>query len=104
MVPLAEATFAELQASIDPIDRQIVDLLTRFADGVNQYVQHVKDGVWTIDPLVADSFSIRSTRSSSGGSRRSRCRGPPRSRSTPPSCTTASSTSTTTRRTAIPRR
>ncbi|MBX3162454.1 MAG: penicillin acylase family protein [Deltaproteobacteria bacterium] len=60
MRPLAEATFLALAQSEDATDREVVDLLTRFADGVNLYAQHVRDGVWVLDPEIAASFSADS--------------------------------------------
>jgi penicillin amidase len=59
MKPLAEQAWAELQqhaAEGDPTDREVVDLLQRFSDGVNAYAADLVAGKWTLDPLVQDSF------------------------------------------------
>ena len=56
MKPLAEATLEMLRASTDPTDVQIVQLLERFADGVNAYAQQLRDHEWDLDPEVAASF------------------------------------------------
>jgi len=56
MRPLAEATLAQLQASGDPTDAQVALLLVQFAAGVNRYAKDLKDGLWTIDPRLADRF------------------------------------------------
>ncbi|MCE9580323.1 MAG: penicillin acylase family protein [Deltaproteobacteria bacterium] len=58
MRPLAEEAWAILKASTDPEDKKIVQLLTRFADGVNAYAADVKAGKFQIDPSVATSFDI----------------------------------------------
>src|SRR5688500_10117575 len=44
MRPVAEETFAALQASSDPIDQEIVRVLERYADGVNQLVEELAAG------------------------------------------------------------
>ncbi len=56
MKPLAEQTWAALQAGSDPIDLQVVQLLDRFASGVNAYAQDLQRGTWTLDPEIAASF------------------------------------------------
>ena len=56
MKPLAEQTWTMLQASGDPRDREVVQLLERFAGGVNAYAQDLQRGDWTIDPDLATSF------------------------------------------------
>jgi len=56
MTPLAEQTWTALQASSDPIDQQVVQLLDRFASGVNAYAQALQQGIWTMDPEIAASF------------------------------------------------
>ena len=56
MKPLAEETWAALQASTDPVDQEIVALLSRFADGVNAYARDLQDGAWTLDEAVSTSF------------------------------------------------
>ncbi len=56
MRPLAEEAWAILKASADPEDKKIVQLLTRFADGVNAYAADVKAGRFQIDPAIATSF------------------------------------------------
>jgi penicillin amidase len=47
--PLAEAAWAELEASGDPTDREIVTLATRFADGVNHFIQELRDETRFLD-------------------------------------------------------
>jgi penicillin amidase len=56
MKPLAEQAWATLQASSAAIDKQIVQLLERFADGVNRYARDLRTGDWTIDPAIALGF------------------------------------------------
>ncbi|MBV8761425.1 MAG: penicillin acylase family protein [Deltaproteobacteria bacterium] len=56
MKPLAEMTWATLQASTDPTDQQIVALLQRFADGVNAYATDLQAGKYDIDPNLLVSF------------------------------------------------
>ncbi|HEY4244994.1 MAG TPA: penicillin acylase family protein [Kofleriaceae bacterium] len=56
MKPLAEATWAQLQASSDPTDQKVVTLLQRFTDGVNQYAHDLQNGTWDVDPPVGVSF------------------------------------------------
>jgi len=56
MKPLAEQTWAALQAGSDPIDQQVVQLLDRFASGVNAYAQDLQLGTWTLAPEIAASF------------------------------------------------
>src|SRR5678816_615474 len=46
MKPLAEATLDQLRASTDPIDGQLVQLLERFAAGVNRYARDLQHGLW----------------------------------------------------------
>jgi len=56
MKPFAEATWAVLQASSDPVDQQIVQMLEQFAGGVNEYAQALQQDLWTLDPAIAASF------------------------------------------------
>lgn len=61
MKPLAQATWDQLKASSDPTDQQLVQLLQRYADGVNAYAQAIKtddhpDGLWDLDPNILVSF------------------------------------------------
>jgi penicillin G amidase len=56
MKPLAEETLAQLRASADPLDADTVELLERFADGVNAYAADVVAGKWELDPVVLVSF------------------------------------------------
>ena len=61
MKPLAQESWAKLQASDDPQDRQIVILLQRFADGVNTYARSIRSeanpaGVWQLDDNLLASF------------------------------------------------
>jgi penicillin G amidase len=58
MKPLAQASFDLLKVSAagDPIDADIVDLLQRFADGVNAYAADVAGGKWGLDPAILLSF------------------------------------------------
>jgi penicillin G amidase len=57
MKPLAQQSWDMLQASSDPTDRQLVDLLQRYADGVNKYAADLVAGTWTLDPEVLVSFA-----------------------------------------------
>ena len=59
MKPIAEETWATLQASSDPEDQKLVKVLERFADGVNAYDADLQAGKWTIDPAVATSFDAQ---------------------------------------------
>lgn len=56
MTAIAQEAYAELQASADPIDAEIVDLLDRYADGVNAYHRDLLDGKYEIDPAVLVIF------------------------------------------------
>jgi len=56
MKPLAQQTFDILAASSDPVDRDLVDLLQRFSDGVNAYYTDLSANKWTLDPDVEASF------------------------------------------------
>jgi penicillin amidase len=57
MRPLAEEAFAQLSASTDPIDQDVVETLTRFADGVNQVVDELKSGERVLDGALAVFFN-----------------------------------------------
>jgi penicillin amidase len=56
MKPLAEQTWQMLQASSEPTDKELVELLQRFADGVNAYATDLQAGKWTVDPQILVSF------------------------------------------------
>jgi penicillin amidase len=56
MKPLAEETWQMLQASSDPTDKEIVELLQRFADGVNAYATDLQAGKYDLDPNLLVSF------------------------------------------------
>jgi penicillin amidase len=58
MKPLAQETWDTLQASTDPDDRQIVQLLQRYSDGVNAYAADLvaKQHGFRLDPEVEISF------------------------------------------------
>jgi penicillin amidase len=62
MRPLAEEAWTQLQASSDPLDREVVVLLQRFSDGVNAYAESIRTeeegstGVWVLDPNILASF------------------------------------------------
>ncbi|HUH02416.1 MAG TPA: penicillin acylase family protein [Kofleriaceae bacterium] len=56
MKPLAEEALAELRASTDPIDAEIVTVLDRFADGVNAYNADLVGGKYQLDPAIAVSY------------------------------------------------
>ncbi|MEZ4362199.1 MAG: penicillin acylase family protein [Kofleriaceae bacterium] len=57
MRPLAEESYALLQASSDPADRALVRTLQRFSDGVNAFVQeYVTTDRWSIDAAVTATF------------------------------------------------
>src|SRR5262249_17312777 len=44
MLPLAQQSLDQLRASADPLDADIVDMLERFADGVNAYAADLAAG------------------------------------------------------------
>ena len=52
----AQQTWDMLQASSDPTDQEIVQLLQRFSDGVNAYAGDLQSGKWKLDPQVSVSF------------------------------------------------
>ncbi|MBA3460133.1 MAG: penicillin acylase family protein [Deltaproteobacteria bacterium] len=61
MKPLAQESWAALQASADPTDQQIVVLLQRFSDGVNAYAQAIRTddnptGMWKLHDDILTSF------------------------------------------------
>ena len=56
MKPLAQETLDQLKASDAPIDADIVNLLERFADGVNAYAADLAGGTWQLDPNLLVSF------------------------------------------------
>ncbi len=61
MKPLAEESWATLQASSDPTDGEIVTLLKRYADGVNAYATSIvtesnPTGTWKINAELLASF------------------------------------------------
>jgi len=56
MKPLAQETWDMLQASSDPTDKEIVQLLQRFADGVNAYAADLQAGKYDLDPNLLVSF------------------------------------------------
>jgi penicillin G amidase len=58
MKPISEAAIAEMEASTDPIDQEIVLFAKRYADGVNHYFDELKAGQHTLDPGIAVWFSV----------------------------------------------
>ncbi|HTM23289.1 MAG TPA: penicillin acylase family protein [Kofleriaceae bacterium] len=56
MKPIAEQAYAELQASTDADDQDIVRVLDRFADGVNAYAADLQAGKYTVDSSVRFSW------------------------------------------------
>ncbi len=56
MKPIAAEAYAELQASTDPIDQDLVQLLDRFADGVNAYRDDLVAGKYQIDSAILVIF------------------------------------------------
>ena len=56
MKPLAQETLDQLRASGTEIDADIVNLLERFADGVNAYATDIVGGKWQLDPNLLASF------------------------------------------------
>lgn len=56
MVPLARESLAVLEGSADPTDAAIVEMLQRFADGVNTYAADLAIGKWQLDPRVLVAF------------------------------------------------
>lgn len=60
--PNAIATWEQLQDSDVPADQELVRFLTRFSDGVNRFLQDLRDGVKTLDPAVLSFFDPMRTR------------------------------------------
>jgi len=58
MKPLATAAWETLSASDDPTDQEIVQLLQRFADGVNAYAADLVANKWDLDTDLVVSFDI----------------------------------------------
>ncbi len=56
MRPLATEAWTQLQASSDPTDQEIVEILQRFSDGVNAYAEALAADRWSLDPAVLASF------------------------------------------------
>ena len=56
MKPLATEALAELRASSDQRDQEIVTMLERFADGVNAYNAALVAGDYQLDPAIAVSY------------------------------------------------
>ncbi len=88
--PYAQETHDQLTASADPIDKDLVGMLERFADGAGTRTPPTCGGrQWDLDPNILVSFDParfeargrRSTRWCSAGSRRSPSRARCRSRS-----------------------
>ncbi len=50
--PVAEESYAQMQASTDSADRAVVRTLQRYADGVNAYAQQLAAGTWDVDPQI----------------------------------------------------
>jgi penicillin amidase len=61
MRPLAEAAWAELQASNDPVDQEIVRFADGFSRGVNLFLTQLQAGERTIDPSVLVWFDPERT-------------------------------------------
>ncbi|HEX3479370.1 MAG TPA: penicillin acylase family protein [Kofleriaceae bacterium] len=57
MAQQAAATLERMQSATAPaVDRDVVQLVERFADGVNAYVRDLERGYWTIDPGLLAGF------------------------------------------------
>jgi len=62
MRPLATEAWNQLTASTDPLDVEVVMLLSRFSAGVNAYAKAIRTedagstGVWVLDPNLLASF------------------------------------------------
>jgi len=56
MKPLAQQTWDMLNASTDPSDVEVVQLLQRFTDGVNAYAADLNAHKWSLDTNVEISF------------------------------------------------
>ena len=56
MRPYAQETYDQLTASADPIDKDLVGMLERFADGVNAYSADLVASKWDLDPNILVSF------------------------------------------------
>ncbi len=54
--PLAQETWDELTASVDPDDQEIVQYFTRYSDGVNAYVADLAREKYTQDPAIEVFF------------------------------------------------
>jgi len=61
MRPIAEETWAEITGSSDPGDIEMAAFLTRFSDGVNHYMQQLRDGERQMDNAVAVWFDPHRT-------------------------------------------
>lgn len=62
MTYYATQTWEMLKASTDPKDAEVVQLLQRFADGVNAYSTDLNSGTWVLDPALEVSFDPASFR------------------------------------------
>lgn len=65
LVPRARASWDALQAAAaseeqaaadDHTNRELVELLARYSDGINAYVADLRAGVWQLDPAIAAGY------------------------------------------------
>ncbi len=56
MRPLAQETWDSISSSSDPGDQEMAAFLNRFSDGVNHYLQQLRDGERTMDTSVSVWF------------------------------------------------
>jgi penicillin G amidase len=64
MAQQAAATLALMQSPTAPaVDRDVLQLVDRFADGVNAYVRDLLRGYWTLDPGLLAGFNPAAFRS-----------------------------------------
>ena len=56
--PVAEQVWQTMMASSDPLDREMVQYLERFAAGINHYAADLEAGRRAIDPALASFFKI----------------------------------------------
>ncbi len=54
----AETGYANFQASTDPTDQALVNVLQQFAAGINAYVADVRAGLYTLPPELASFYAI----------------------------------------------
>ncbi len=58
----AQASWEQIEASSDPADQELAVFLQRFSDGVNRYLEELRDGDRALDPVVLTFFDPARTR------------------------------------------